>query len=132
MENKKNNWLFAVVFIVIGMFAGWMIWGVSLYRINQTEYHIMPNGIMMSNNGAGTASMMNDMMGGLYGKTGDNFDKAFLGEMIIHHQGAVLMAQEALKNAKHQEIKNMANAIISTQTIEINQMKGWLRSWYNQ
>jgi predicted outer membrane protein len=29
---------------------------------------------------------MNDMMKGLEGKTGDEFDKAFLKEMIVHHE----------------------------------------------
>jgi uncharacterized protein (DUF305 family) len=73
---------------------------------------------------------MGDMMMGLEGKTGDEFDKAFLSEMIIHHEGAVDMAEAALKNAKHPEIKQMALAIISAQTSEIQQMKGWLNSWY--
>ena len=42
------------------------------------------------------------------------------------------MAQSALKDAKHQELKNMANDIISAQMREISQMKAWLRDWYNQ
>jgi uncharacterized protein (DUF305 family) len=40
------------------------------------------------------------------------------------------MANAALKNAKHQEIKDLANAIISAQTKEINQMKEWQTNWY--
>ena len=75
---------------------------------------------------------MDDRRGGLQGKTGDAFDQAFLSEMIMHHQGAVVMAQAALQNAKHQEIKDMARAIISAQTSEINQMQMWGKSWYNQ
>ena len=131
MENKNNNWLFSIKFVVVGIFIGWLIWGSYGYRTNQTGYHMMPNGMMMSNNGTGGMSgMMDDMMGGLYGKTGDEGDRAFLTEMILHHQGAVLMAEEALKYAKHQEIKEMSNIIISAQNQEINQMKEWLNSWY--
>jgi uncharacterized protein (DUF305 family) len=74
---------------------------------------------------------MASMMANLNGKTRDAFDQAFIDEMIVHHEGAVAMAQAALVNAKHQEIKDMANAIISAQTSEINQMKNWKNTWYS-
>jgi uncharacterized protein (DUF305 family) len=93
---------------------------------------MMSNGMMMGDNGMGMGNAMDDMMEGLLGKTGDDFDKAFLSEMIVHHQGAVSMAQAALQNAKHQEIKQMAQNIISAQTSEIQQMQQWQKSWYNQ
>ena len=44
---------------------------------------------------------MTGMVSGLSGKTGDVFDKTFIDEMITHHEGAVVMAEAALKNAKH-------------------------------
>lgn len=95
--------------------------------------HIMPDGSVMSDSTAGGMhGAMGDMMAGLEGKSGDEFDKAFLEEMIIHHEGAIDMAEAALQNAKHEEIKSMANAIISTQSLEIAQMKAWLQSWYAQ
>jgi len=73
---------------------------------------------------------MRGMTMSLEGKSSDEFDKAFISEMIVHHQGAIDMANAALKNAKHQEIKDLANAIISAQTKEINQMKEWQSAWY--
>lgn len=94
--------------------------------------HEMENGSMMSNDGMDMSGAMDDMMAGLEGKTGDEFDKAFLSEMITHHQGAVDMAKAALANAKHEEIKTMANAILSAQTAEIQQMQEWQKSWYGQ
>ena len=75
---------------------------------------------------------MNDMTADLHGKTGDEFDRAFLSGMIVHHEGAVAMAQAALQSSNHQEIKDMAKAIISAQTTEITQMKMWGKNWYNQ
>lgn len=72
---------------------------------------------------------MHDMSAILEGKTGDAFDAAFLEGMIPHHQGAIDMANAALTNAKHDEIKNMAKAIISAQQKEIDQMEGWQQSW---
>ena len=78
------------------------------------------------------ADMMQSMNAELQGKTGDSFDQAFLSEMIIHHEGAVEMAQLALTNAKHQEIKDLAKAIIAAQNKEIADMKGWMKAWYQK
>lgn len=82
--------------------------------------------------GHGMQGSMDEMMEGLRGKTGDQFDQAFLSEMIMHHQGAVKMAEAALTGAKHQEIRDMAQDIISAQTGEIDQMRMWQKSWYVQ
>jgi len=72
---------------------------------------------------------MSSMVGGLKGKTGDELDKAFLSGMIEHHQGAVDMANLVKDTAKHDEIKQMAGDIISTQTNEIEQMEQWQKEW---
>jgi len=72
---------------------------------------------------------MNGMVDSLKGKTGDDFDKAFLSGMIEHHQGAIDMANETKKNAKHDEIKNMSDDIITAQSKEIEQMKQWKKDW---
>ena len=72
---------------------------------------------------------MNEMSESLKGKTGDQFDKAFITQMIDHHQGAIDMANLAKVNAKHEEIKNLAEDIISAQTKEIEMMKQWMNSW---
>ncbi len=73
---------------------------------------------------------MDSMNMSLQGKTGDDFDRAFLSEMIVHHEGAVDMAEAAKANAKHQEIKDLADAIIQAQTTEIAQMHQWMSAWY--
>ena len=39
------------------------------------------------------------------GLKGEDYDRQFLSNMITHHEGAVEMANLALKNAKHQEIR---------------------------
>lgn len=85
------------------------------------------------NNGHDDSMTMDDMVAALEGKTGDAFDEAFIDAMIPHHQGAIDMAREALQNAKHDEIKQMARDIISAQQREIEQMREWQRAWgYNQ
>ncbi len=75
------------------------------------------------------SSSMDDMMQSMMGRQEEDFDQAFLSAMIVHHEGAVKMAQAALTSAKHAELKTMAQDIIETQTKEIEQMKAWQKSW---
>ena len=71
-----------------------------------------------------------DNMGKLGQMSGADFEKMFLSLMIEHHQGAVEMANLVPDRAKHQELKDLAGNIISSQTKEIGDMTGWLQSWY--
>jgi len=59
----------------------------------------------------------------------DEYDRAFLANMIAHHEGAVAMAELATESAEHQAIKDMAENIISAQNREITDMKSWQRQW---
>lgn len=96
-----------------------------------TVMHQMPDGSMMRGEGEmDMNSMMVGMMAKLDGKTGGEFDKTFLEEMIVHHQGAVVMAEAVLKNSKRPELIKLANDIISAQTKEIETMKDWQKSWF--
>ena len=76
------------------------------------------------------SSDMSMMSSSLKGLKGDEFDKQFISEMITHHEGAVDMAELALTNAKHQEVKTMAQNIISAQTKEIDEMQTWQKNWH--
>lgn len=91
----------------------------------------MERGMMGSDamHGSGMDMSMNDMMSSLEGKTGDKFDKAFLAAMIEHHQGAIDMAKLIPAQAKHDEIKQLGEAIIKAQTQEIGDMKQWQSDW---
>ncbi len=116
-------------------------WGLSLI-IGGTIVCVFTIGMMghswqYSGMNAGTRGMMKSGMGMsmngmtmmLQGKTGDDFDAAFLQMMIPHHQGAINMAELVEKNAKHTEIKAMAKDIISAQQKEIDQMQQWQTTW---
>jgi uncharacterized protein (DUF305 family) len=50
----------------------------------------------------------------------------FLQLMIRHHEGGIQMAQGLLKLSDRPEVRNMAQAIVDTQTAEIKQMKDML------
>lgn len=140
--NKNTTTLIALITLIIGMALGFVFGSTNQKQIAArpgfgagagTAMHRMPNGQMMPNNNMGgmsMAEMMTQMNAELSGKTGDEFDKAFLREMVVHHQGAVEMAKLALQSANHQEIKTLAGAIITAQNKEIADMKLWLKNWY--
>jgi uncharacterized protein (DUF305 family) len=54
-------------------------------------------------------------------------DRAFAAAMIEHHQSAVEMAEIAHGDAEHEELKQLAGSIESTQKAEISQMEQALR-----
>lgn len=90
----------------------------------------MPGGMGMGMmDGDGMGMSMSGMSAMLRGKTGDAFDAAFLRMMIPHHQGAIDMANLALANAKHGEIREMATDIVTAQQREIDSMREWQRAW---
>ncbi len=76
--------------------------------------------------------MKSMMMNMDLGASDANFDLRFLNAMILHHEGAVKMAQDALKNSNRPRIKEVSQDISRSQQVEIQQMKQWRRAWYKQ
>jgi len=70
----------------------------------------------MEHNSGGMAS-------GMLMENGKYSDKRFIDAMVPHHQGAVEMAEVALKNTGHEEIEQLAQNIVSTQEAEIEELK---------
>lgn len=58
------------------------------------------------------------------------FDKAFIDEMVAHHQGAIRMARAVLSETEDDETRSLAGAIVRAQSDEIRQMNDWRRAWY--
>ena len=56
-------------------------------------------------------------------QNGEYSDRRFIDAMVPHHQGAIAMVQVALKNAEHEEIKELSRNIVSTQQAEIEELK---------
>ena len=58
------------------------------------------------------------------------FEVDFLTGMIDHHHMAVMMAEECVDKAVHEELAAMCQDIIEVQSAEIEQMQTWLQDWY--
>ena len=50
-------------------------------------------------------------------------DGAFIAEMVPHHEGAIEMAEVAVEEAEHPEVRELAESIISSQGEEIAQLE---------
>lgn len=59
-----------------------------------------------------------------------DFDKAFIEEMIPHHQLAIMMANMLASGTNRPEMQQLAKNIISSQSKEIQQMQSWYIQWY--
>ncbi len=81
-------------------------------------------------------------MGGMHmdGMTGDmadlraasatEFDREFIDQMIPHHEMAVMMASMLQGSTQRPEMQQLAQDIISSQSSEIEMMRGWRSAWY--
>ncbi len=129
--------------LLIGGVVACILTCLLVYPVHKTAYRDiskmdtmhreMMNNMMDSDEGDMMNMSMDGMADMLEGKTGDAFDQAFIKGMIPHHQGAIDMAIAARQSAKHDEIKRMADDIISAQQREIDMMKQWMSDWgYNQ
>lgn len=120
-----------LIALIVGIGIGYAF-GMTRYGVPAMGAHMMSNGTIMQNErmGMDMHGQMDGMMAGLEGKTGDEFDRAFLEEMIVHHEGAVMMAQALLANTQRPELRQLGDDIIAAQTREIGMMRGWLRDWY--
>jgi uncharacterized protein (DUF305 family) len=58
------------------------------------------------------------------------FEIRFMKDMIEHHQMALMTAMLVEERAVHDELRDIANAIIAEQEAEIALLQGWLKEWY--
>ncbi len=128
----KKQLLYSIGAGIIGLMLGFIFF--SERNDMRQGMHRMPGGHMMSDHEMHSQMLMDDMMNvmmrSLEGKTGDRFDKAFLDEMIPHHEGAVLMAQKVLEVSERPELRKLAEEIIIAQEKEITQMETWKKEWF--
>jgi uncharacterized protein (DUF305 family) len=109
---------------LIGFFLGGLLVSIAATTFDKPSERLAVNDSHQS-----TSTSMEDMTASLRDKTGDDYDKAFISYMIEHHQSAVDMAKSSANNAKHNEIKQLSNDIITAQQKEIQEMEHWQADW---
>lgn len=123
----KNSKLIAALVAVV-VLGGLVASGVYVYNLN-TEPDAQNQ---HASHGATNQNGDNQFVGleaEYTAMKGEEYDRAFVTEMIAHHQGAVSMAHLALAKAKHQELKDLAQEIVDDQMREIRQMEAWKKEW---
>ena len=91
--------------------------------------HQMPSGDMgdMPGMGSGGHGMMSEAdMAALQNAQGAEASQLFLTQMIAHHNGAIMMAQEEIEIGQFPAAVEMARNIVSSQQAEIDTMHGMM------
>lgn len=97
----------------IEQLRGWLDdWGVSAESGGQMDH--------------GDGMMTADDLAALEDATGADASRLFLEQMIVHHEGAIEMAQTELDQGANEEVIALAQAILDTQTTEIATMENLL------
>ena len=72
--------------------------------------------------------MTDDDMTALENAQGAEATRLFLEQMIVHHEGAIAMAEAEVDDGRNEDAKGMAATIVATQTDEIAAMERLLAS----
>lgn len=59
-----------------------------------------------------------------------NYEVRFLEGMIDHHAMAVRMADTCVDKAVHDQLRDLCEQIIASQSSQIDTMQSWLQDWY--
>jgi len=87
-----------------------------------------PTQMEASGHGMGDGMMGDGDLKKLDAAQGTEAAKLFLSQMISHHEGAVMMATTESSQGKNPDAIKLSKAIVTSQTAEIQEMKGLLAS----
>lgn len=62
-------------------------------------------------------------------QTHNDPDTEFAQMMIVHHEGAIDMADLAIENAAAEQVRTLAEDVSAAQGPEIDEMTSWLQAW---
>ncbi len=97
-------------------------------EIEQMEAWLDEWEVGMSGMDHGGMGGMSDDMEALEEAGGAEAGDLFLEQMIVHHEGAIDMAEDVLDDGQHPEVRELAESIVSSQADEIEQMRSMLDS----
>ena len=113
---KNNTLTVGIIAVIIGLIGGFAISNAT--------------GDKSENVATKQNETSSGMMASLEGKTGTDFDLAFIDAMTEHHRSAVEMAQLAQQSTTRPELLKLAEDIITAQTSEIDMMGRWRAAWF--
>ncbi|MHB1342023.1 MAG: DUF305 domain-containing protein [Coriobacteriia bacterium] len=88
--------------------------------------------------GGGSFGMMGGgMMGGAFGdleslRDAEQFDQAFIEQMVPHHEMGIMMARMAGNATNRPEIEELTDSINASQSDEVARMRKWYQDWYGR
>lgn len=129
---QKESVLVGVIGLLAGVIITGFAAGVAVNNNNTGMMRMMGMNTKASQQkGATNHSTMSmaEMSNQLRDLSGDDYDKAFIEMMIAHHQGAIDMAELSPSRAKHDEVKQLSQSIITAQQKEIADMQQWQKDW---
>lgn len=108
-------------------------WLLDWYNVEYTTISMLNTeaedahaGHTMDNMPATDPAMMMGMMAGLNRLEGRAYEIAWVESMIDHHDDALHMAERILEQVEHEELRALAEQIISDQSAEIEVMEAML------
>lgn len=123
----------------IELMQSWLLdwYGITYTPMSMTEMQTLMDDLEASDGGGhsghGTAlevvtdpAMMMGMFAGFSRLEGQDYEVAWLESMIDHHDDALHMSERILTVGEHDALRELAQAIIDTQTAEIEYMEGLL------
>ena len=131
MRSNRVKYQFSSVFGAIVLTAGMAVSCSAIGGKSPAE----PKTSEPISSAAPKMEMNHDGMGAMnhtmdLGPADESYDLRFIDGMILHHEGAVVMAKEVLKKSKRPELIALANGVIKAQDSEIAMMKTWRKDWY--
>lgn len=96
-----------IIFFVLGTGLGYVV--SPQYSMNQYE-----------------SKQMVDL-----GKADKYVDLRYINAMIAHHKGAMKLAEQVKNESQRQDIKDLANMILTDEPKAIAELYQWKKDWYN-
>ena len=119
--NTKSN--VVINLIVLALLIAGVAYGIATSSPDETTGASLPTTVASKD---GEAASTSDTYAALQGEA---FDEQYIAGMFAHHEGAVNMSEKALAFAGKQEIKNLANDIVQSQSREMATLLDWQEQW---
>ena len=139
MENKNSALIIGLLALIVGLLFGYFFGTNTMphrgFFSNESMYEEMEEhmfGDEIVDGDGELMHMMDEMMLIGRGQTGDAYEEAWLRGMVVHHIGAIKMSENLLEQTDRPELIELANNIIESQSAEVDQMKDWLQTWFNE